>query len=1498
MHSFKMTMALAWCLFASAPIYSDSKTVVFRPGDVEIVVEGIGVGDKHLDPADEFAANELSELLGESLGGEVPVLKKPSGRRRYIRLEFDGSFDRDDIRIVAVSDGVRIISGKAKVYGVYEFLERYAGCRFYFPGPMGTIVPKKNSISVRLGTVDVKPCYTQRSCNMNFGLNGKWYGADSDEAHGQEAEILKKKAYARLRLAPRIPCCHGLNKFEYLNRFGTSKPEYFALMKGTDGSCFRDGAKSRWTGHRGQLCHTSGIWEKEIYKDALSEISVHGYVDVMAQDGMQQCQCEKCLAAYSPSPEDQNYATELIWGKTVDLANRFLREGAKGYVTQMAYTPYRRIPKVDIPTNVLVMVAQTGPWGKGDPKRQAEGAEFVRSWAKKLGRKVWLWTYPGKFNRNRLPNVPQMTPRAYGEYYASLDDAIFGAFAEGKTDKWIYNYLNYYVKSKVEWNTKLDLKALLDEHYHLMFGAAADDMRRFYEMLEDIWIYKVAGNVDETPTGPVSRPPTDWDLWTKIYSPTVLEEMKALFDAAAAKLKPDSMEAKRLQFIKRQFYDPLKGESDKFLDRVDAKRNERRRQGLENRSILKGGRFDSSEEIVLDGEDKKSCRLQLSLAGKLKPNTCYVVSYFVKLENVVATVKNGGVGIELYDGLRSIKHPKPAERAGTRDWIYQEYEITTSSAIGKNRAPYLRLGLSGARGVARYKGVRVEERMESSVSLKRGEFDIVIPAKKSSVVKYAAKELQGFLSKAFGCEVEITKDAADGKTHIYLGDSPSARNAGIDVEALRRDEFVIRTSGKSIFIVGRDDPVRDPAEEIDNGVVSGQLYERATLFGVYEFLERFAGCRFYFPGELGTVVPKRSELVVKPCELKIAPAMRIRCPYSGGGDNGPDGAWYDKTIKASSGKALNWLRLRMGTEHVPCCHGLNDFGYARRFAKTHPEYFSLHSNGTRSLDPFMGHGGQLCLSSGIWEEIYQDTKSYLLGEKPEVRGVVNNRGGKPRWGKNCVDGKYVDIMFQDGMFECHCDKCQEAYNRGSEFKGNWATDIAWNNTVNVARRLAAEGVPGYITQMAYSPYKMIPAVDIPSNVLVMVAVGGPWTVRRPEVVQADLQIIRSWTEKLNAPVWIWTYPGKYSSQRFPGIPQVTPNAIGKFYKLSAPMIFGTFMESESDRYLYNYFNYYMLSRIAWNADTDVDAVIAEHHRLMFGKAAGEMARFFALLEDKWLDDIMSNSVDTELGPMLTPPTDVKLWGEIYSCDVVSELDAMLDRASAKVGRSSMEGRRIELFRREFLGALKKETSRFKKHRALVESLVWEPEKGDLSLEHQFGVRKGSKPPTKVSTVVSVENLRDSFVFTVKCEEPHTSRMVAKNREHDNQEIWQDNSVEIFLNVSGDRVNHYHFFVNSAGSFSDAKCVKAGKKFSKADYKWESGAKVKVEVGEGTWTAVIDIPKANMGNIAERFPVEFLRNRNVDGLPASYFNWSPYSRLIDELENFGTMAFKSCEKQKQ
>jgi hypothetical protein len=161
-----------------------------------------------------------------------------------------------------------------------------------------------------------------------------------------------------------------------------------------------------------------------------------------------------------------------------------------------------------------------------------------------------------------------MTPRAYGRYYKSVAKWIFGALAESETDRMIYNYLNHYVFAKLMWDLDTDVDALLEEHYSLMFGAAGGEIKRFYEALEDCWLYGMTGYSPAPPTnlspGSYNMPPAKIQ-WEEIYSPAKISAWRKLFARALALVPPESMEARRVAFIRRHFLDPLEAESAAYF---------------------------------------------------------------------------------------------------------------------------------------------------------------------------------------------------------------------------------------------------------------------------------------------------------------------------------------------------------------------------------------------------------------------------------------------------------------------------------------------------------------------------------------------------------------------------------------------------------------------------------------------------------------------------------------------------------------------------------------------------------------------------------------------------------------------------------------------------------------------------------------------------------------------------------------------------------------------
>ena len=172
------------------------------------------------------------------------------------------------------------------------------------------------------------------------------------------------------------------------------------------------------------------------------------------------------------------------------------------------------------------------------------------------------------------------------------------------------------------------------------------------------------------------------------------------------------------------------------------------------------------------------------------------------------------------------------------------------------------------------------------VEIRPGTVEVVLSEKPLPVVQFAADELTNFLSRALGKAVPVVTAPTPGKMSIVVGTNVWSEVAGIDVGKLPRDGFVVKSAHGRIFIAGRDmDGPFNPAKDWKGG-------EKATLFGVYDFLERYVGCRFYFPGEIGEVVPRVNSFTVPEGEYAEAPEfIERKVRYS-------LGEWFEPVSKA------------------------------------------------------------------------------------------------------------------------------------------------------------------------------------------------------------------------------------------------------------------------------------------------------------------------------------------------------------------------------------------------------------------------------------------------------------------------------------------------------------------------------------------------------------------------------------------------------------------------
>jgi len=755
----------------------------------------------------------------------------------------------------------------------------------------------------------------------------------------------------------------------------------------------------------------------------------------------------------------------------------------------------------------------------------------------------------------------------------------------------------------------------------------------------------------------------------------------------------------------------------------------------------------------------------------------------------------------------------------------------------------------------------------SGTPVKAEQLEIVVQ-NPTKLMEFTANELQRFLREATGQMPAIVAKPTDGATSLMLGDNSYLRATGLDVANLPTDGYYIRRIGHQIFLAGVDSTTDFPAQN-----KWAQTYKRGTLNAVYDFLERFADARFFFPGEMGTIVPDKGVLMLPPViDILERPDMVGRTFMINAGK------WYDDDkYQGVKGFHLNLLRLRMQSNIIPFGHGLSRLGYIERFGKTHPEYFALMQDGRRNIDPDMQHSGHICFNSGMREVIYQDVKAFLSGQSATITGAL--AWGKCAWNENAAAPGYFSIMTQDWFYWCGCEKCAKTAKVGRNYgKDNQArSDYMWGFTSEIANRLTRDGVKGVVTQMAYLPYDLVPKCDIPQNVLVQLGVTGPGKKNQ----QDDDKKIKDWVTKLNRKVSLWTYPGKSGNKAMPGIPAMMHHYIGKYFQDRKDWIFGAFLNSDTDYYLFNYLNYYVFSKGTWNNSADLDVLLADHYQAMFGEGAPMMMAFYDELEKIWVDEITSNTVDSSLGPVTTLPNDIDIWAKIYSPERLSYFDGLFDQAEKAAASSTGALKRIRFMREKLLAPIHVSAGDFQNNQNSLDS--WK-----VSVPGEVHLRPCDGDLNEVKTVVSLSQDQDHMLFTFDCQEPRMDDLKAANQGADAPLTCEDSCVEIFLNPSGDRTHYYHIVANSNGALYDSKC----KIHENPDIKWNSGANVRIEKRTDGWKAIVSVPKAALGEYSkDGFPVNFARHRSLKGEPPGEvdYQWSPVpGRGFHTIERYGSM----------
>lgn len=748
--------------------------------------------------------------------------------------------------------------------------------------------------------------------------------------------------------------------------------------------------------------------------------------------------------------------------------------------------------------------------------------------------------------------------------------------------------------------------------------------------------------------------------------------------------------------------------------------------------------------------------------------------------------------------------------------------------------------------------------------------EIVAGADACPIARWSASEIQRVVELASGAKLAIVEKPSGNLVAIHVGKSDAAKRLGVDAEGIEREHIRIlakdRPAPGVIVIAGRDDPKVDPARQIEKPSIWSTFYDRGTIFAAYEFLERVAGARWYWPGDSGEAVPRGETLTFPAIDLRQAPYMPERLMWAG-----------------TSRDGLLWmLRLRRSSWHRPNMHSFHRLGLLARFGETHPEYFALLPDGSRDTQPRRKHYGHLTFSNeALAEEISLDAISYFKGEGPEVRGIINHHGQRV-WDPNAAYGGYFNLMQQDGFQPSQEPGDKKFWSQGPQ----GASELLWQFFVKIVHRVEKEVDNAKWTCSAYGPARPVPqTVVIPDNVHVRVCYGTPTDFATGTFDQTK-QLIADWYEKLGKRRVGNSF---YMLMKRDGVPGFAFDYVARYYRELKDYLDGIhgYHERPEDNFS-THINWYMMARMGWDPSRSADEIMSEFYEKAFGPAAAPMRAFYEEMQELWVEKMVSNTIDTPLGPVARRPSVPDMWRTVYTPEVVERNTARFDEAERLAASAPLALARVRTIREKVFETMRRARAEFAQGIDQAASTVAyaAPASGKIDIDAtsdeaawnrarvlRTGLNKEDKDPAAPTEIRVLRDGRDLLISFI-CHEPHIERMVRTDPAPDKKR-YNESSVEVFLGPVGDADQTvYQLLVDTHGTFNGLLHTKN----LKTHRTWEPQATAAAKLGDDRWVCEIRLPLSSLGEHgqADEFLFNACRNRYVSGEPPiiEHSTWSP------------------------
>ena len=479
------------------------------------------------------AAVDIQDYVGRATGAVLPIARGPGDVRGHviaIRVQDPPQGESREAFRIKVTDRRTDLVGNsplAAFYAACELLERGVGVRWYLPGPLGEVVPRRDTLVLPALDLEQSPSFPMRWIgNSDWMLRNKQNRCD-------DGFLVYPGIY------------HTQNRLVPHQDYFQKRPDFFALIKGErspQGEC--------------KLCYSNPDLVREVAKNMGAMLDANPNIKLMSlspTDGQMWCECEGCKGMDEEGVDRDRSKSRrsLLFYNAVAAELRKTHPEARMLVG--AYNVYNWPPKdkaIKADPMIDVIITHYEDYCMAHPvpdpacPLNQRYVQLIKEW-QELGCGIYYYEYYWKVNWLDLPWPIVHSIRHDFPWYKQQGHK--GVYTQYSFSCVWQQFPVHYVAAKLLWDVNADVDAIMDRMFDDLFAAAAPQMKAYWALMEK-----------QTATCGRHFPGRGLSVGPAVFTDSVRGQLRSLYEAAV-EANQDKVVAQRLEKI---------GSSLEYVDRL------------------------------------------------------------------------------------------------------------------------------------------------------------------------------------------------------------------------------------------------------------------------------------------------------------------------------------------------------------------------------------------------------------------------------------------------------------------------------------------------------------------------------------------------------------------------------------------------------------------------------------------------------------------------------------------------------------------------------------------------------------------------------------------------------------------------------------------------------------------------------------------------------------------------------------------------------------------